>query len=250
VCLNVGCIPSKALLHVAAVTEEAQNMGEHGVSFGKPSFDLDKLRAWKDKVVGKLVGGVGMMAKGRKVEVVRGVGAFIDAYHLEVALTSGDGQQSTGEKKVVRFGKAIIAAGSQAVKLPFIPEDPRIVDSTGALELKAVPNKMLVIGGGIIGLEMATVYSALGSRLDVVEMQDGLMPGADRDLVRVWEKMNTKRFDRVMLKTKTVKVEAHKEGIKVWFGASRRQDPRSTITSWLPPAGHRTRDRAELAGVR
>jgi len=224
VCLNVGCIPSKALLHVAAVTEEAQNMGEHGVSFGKPSFDLDKLRAWKDKVVGKLVGGVGMMAKGRKVEVVRGVGIFIDAYHLEVALTSGDGQQPTGEKKVVRFGKAIIAAGSQAVTLPFIPEDPRIVDSTGALELKAVPNKMLVIGGGIIGLEMATVYSALGSRLDVVEMQDGLMSGADRDLVRVWEKMNTKRFDRVMLKTKTVKVDALKEGIKVWFEGEQAPD--------------------------
>jgi len=224
VCLNVGCIPSKALLHVAAVTEEAQNMGEHGVSFGKPSFDLDKLRAWKDKVVGKLVGGVGMMAKGRKVEVMRGIGIFIDAYHLEVALTAGDGQQPTGEKKVVRFAKAIIAAGSQAVKLPFIPEDPRIVDSTGALELKAVPNKMLVIGGGIIGLEMATVYSTLGSRLDVVEMQDGLMPGADRDLVRVWEKMNTKRFDRVMLKTKTVKVEALKEGIKVWFEGEQSPD--------------------------
>jgi dihydrolipoamide dehydrogenase len=217
VCLNVGCIPSKALLHVAAVTDEAQQLSEHGVSFGAPKFDLDKLRGWKDKVVGKLVGGVGMMAKGRKVDVVRGVGTFIDAVHLEVALTAGDAQQPTGEKKVVRFAKAIIAAGSQAVKLPFIPEDPRIVDSTGALELKAVPNKMLVIGGGIIGLEMATVYSALGSRLDVVEMQDGLMPGADRDLVRVWEKLNTRRFDRVMLKTRTVKVEALKEGIKVWF---------------------------------
>jgi dihydrolipoamide dehydrogenase len=217
VCLNVGCIPSKALLHVAAVTEEAQRLSEHGVSFGQPTFDLDKLRAWKDKVVGKLTGGIGAMAKGRKVEVVRGVGKFLDSNHMEVALTTGAGQQPTGEKKVVRFAKAIIAAGSQAVKLPFIPEDPRIVDSTGALELKAVPNKMLVIGGGIIGLEMATVYSALGSRLDVVEMQDGLMPGADRDLVRVWEKMNTRRFDRVMLKTKTIKVEAVKEGIKVWF---------------------------------
>ena len=217
VCLNVGCIPSKALLHVAAVTEEAQQLSEHGVTFGKPTFDLDKLRGWKDKVVGKLTGGIGAMAKGRKVEVVRGIGKFIDPYHMEVALTSGDGQQTTGEKKVVRFAKAIIAAGSQAVKLPFIPEDPRIVDSTGALLLKAVPKKMLVIGGGIIGLEMATVYSALGSRLDVVEMQDGLMPGADRDLVKVWEKLNTKRFDRVMLKTKTVKVEALKEGIKVTF---------------------------------
>jgi dihydrolipoamide dehydrogenase len=217
VCLNVGCIPSKALLHVAAVTEEAQQLSEHGVSFGAPTFDLDKLRGWKDKVVSKLVGGVGMMAKGRKVEVVRGVGKFLDAYHLEVALTAGQGRESTGERKVVRFAKAIIAAGSQAVRLPFIPEDPRIVDSTGALELKSVPKKMLVIGGGIIGMEMATVYSALGARVDVVEMQDGLMPGADRDLVRVWDKLNAKRFDRVMLKTRTVKVEALKEGIRVGF---------------------------------
>jgi dihydrolipoamide dehydrogenase len=217
VCLNVGCIPSKALLHVAAVTEEAQQLAAHGVTFGAPQFDLAKLRAWKDKVVGKLTGGLVQMAKGRKVEVVRGVGRFLDANHLEVALTTGTGQQLTGEKKVVRFAKAIIAAGSQAVRLPFIPEDPRIVDSTGALELKAVPKKMLVIGGGIIGLEMATVYSALGSRLDVVEMQDGLMPGADRDLVKVWDKMNARRFDRVMLKTKTVKVEALKEGIRVTF---------------------------------
>jgi dihydrolipoamide dehydrogenase len=217
VCLNVGCIPSKALLHVAAVTDEAQRLSEHGVSFGAPTFDLDKLRSWKDKVVGKLVGGVGMMAKGRKVEVMRGVGKFLDPNHMEVALTSGEGQAPTGEKKVVRFARAIIAAGSQAVKLPFIPDDSRIVDSTGALELQRVPKKMLVIGGGIIGMEMATVYSALGARLDVVEMQDGLMPGTDRDLVRVWEKMNAKRFDRVMLKTRTVKVEALKEGIKVWF---------------------------------
>ena len=217
VCLNVGCIPSKALLHIAAVTEEAQHLSEHGVNFGKPTFDLDKLRGWKDKVVTKLVGGIGAMAKGRQVQVLRGVGKFLDPYHLEVAMTTGNGQQTTGEKKVVRFAKAIIAAGSQAVKLPFIPEDPRIVDSTGALDLKSVPKRMLVIGGGIIGLEMATVYSALGSRLDVVEMQDGFMPGADRDLVKVWEKLNLKRFDHAMLKTKTVKVEVTKEGIKVWF---------------------------------
>jgi len=217
VCLNVGCIPSKALLHVAAVTEEAQKLAEHGVSFGTPQFDLDKLRAWKAKVVGKLTGGLTQMAKARKVDVVRGVGRFLDAYHIEVALTAGEGQQLTGEKKVIRFAKAIIAAGSQAVKLSFIPEDARILDSTGVLELQAVPKKMLVLGGGIIGLEMATVYSALGSRIDVVEMLDGLMPGADRDLVRVWNKMNSQRFDRVMLKTKTVKIEALKEGIKVWF---------------------------------
>jgi dihydrolipoamide dehydrogenase len=252
VCLNVGCIPSKALLHVAAVTEEAQKLVEHGVSFGTPKFDLDKLRDWKDKVVGKLVGGVGMMAKGRKVEVVRGVGTFIDAYHLQVALTAGAAQQPTGEKKVVRFAKAIIAAGSQAVKLPFIPEDARIVDSTGALELKAVPNKMLVIGGGIIGLEMATVYSALGARLDVVEMQDGLMPGADRDLVRVWEKMNTRRFDRVMLKTKTVKVEALKEGIKVWFEGEQAPDGPQLYDFVLVATGRAPNGKrigAESAGV-
>ena len=217
VCLNVGCIPSKALLHIAAVTEEAQQLAEHGVSFGAPKFDLDKLRGWKTRVVGKLTGGLMQMARARKVEVVRGVGRFLDAYHLEVALTAGEGQQLTGEKKVVRFAKVIIAAGSQAVKLPFIPEDARILDSTGVLEMKAVPKKMLVLGGGIIGLEMATVYSVLGSRIDVVEMLDGLMPGADRDLVRVWSKMNSQRFDRVMLKTRTVKVEAQKEGIKVWF---------------------------------
>jgi dihydrolipoamide dehydrogenase len=252
VCLNVGCIPSKALLHVAAVTEEAQQLSEHGVSFGKPVFDLDKLRGWKDKVVTKLVGGIGAMAKGRKVEVLRGVGRFIDSNHMEVALTTGTGQELTGEKKVVRFAKAIIAAGSQAVKLPFIPEDPRIVDSTGALELKAVPNKMLVIGGGIIGLEMATVYSALGSRLDVVEMQDGLMPGADRDLVRIWEKLNTKRFDRVMLKTKTVKVEALKEGIRVSFeGEQAPSEPQLydfvLVATGRAPNGKRIG--AELAGV-
>jgi dihydrolipoamide dehydrogenase len=217
VCLNVGCIPSKALLHVAAVTEEAQQLAAHGVTFGAPTFDLEKLRGWKSKVVGKLTGGLAQMAKARKVEVVRGVGKFLDPNHLEVALTSGTGQEVTGEKKVVRFAKAIIAAGSQAVKLPFLPEDPRIVDSTGALELKDIPKKMLVIGGGIIGLEMATVYSALGSRIDVVEMLDGLMAGADRDLVKVWDKMNARRFGRVMLKTRTVKAEALKQGIKVTF---------------------------------
>jgi len=225
VCLNVGCIPSKALLHVAAVTEEAQQLSAHGVHFGKPTFDLEKLRGWKDKVVAKLTGGIGAMAKGRKVEVVRGSGRFLDPNHMEVTLTSGPGQQPTGAKKVVRFAKAIIAAGSQAVKLPFIPEDPRIADSTGALELKAVPKRMLVIGGGIIGLEMATVYSALGARIDVVEMQDGLMPGADRDLVKVWEKLNAPRFDRIMLKTRTVKVEPLKEGIRVSFEGEGAPEP-------------------------
>ncbi|MBN4665092.1 dihydrolipoyl dehydrogenase [Pandoraea nosoerga] len=210
VCLNVGCIPSKALLHTAAVLEEAQALGHHGISFAKPQIDLDKLRAYKESVVGKLTNGLAGMAKMRKVEVVRGVGAFLDPNHLEVVAEDGS-------KRVVKFAQAIIAAGSQAVKLPFLPEDPRIVDSTGALELRQIPKKMLVIGGGIIGLEMATVYSALGAEIDVVEMLDGLMQGADRDLVKVWEKMNAKRFGRVMLKTKTVGAQAKADGIYVSF---------------------------------
>ncbi len=227
VCLNVGCIPSKALLHVAAVTEEAAHLAEHGVAFGQPQFDLDKLRAWKDKVVGKLTGGLAGMARTRKVEVVRGYGHFLDAHHVEVELTTGDGQDKTGEKKVVSFRKCIIAAGSQAVRLPFIPDDPRIVDSTGALELRQVPKRMLVIGGGIIGLEMATVYSALGAKIEVVEMLDALMQGPDRDLVKVWEKRNAGRFDQVMLNTKTVAVEAGPEGLLVRFeGAQAPAQPR------------------------
>jgi dihydrolipoamide dehydrogenase len=217
VCLNVGCIPSKALLHIAAVTDETKTLAAHGVSFGSPQFDLEKLRGWKNKVVGKLTGGLTGMAKARKVEVVRGYGRFLDAHHVEVEVTDGAGQDKTGAKKVVRFGKAIIAAGSQSVQLPFVPEDPRIFDSTGALELPSIPKRMLVVGGGIIGLEMGTVYSALGARLDVVEMLDGLMQGADRDLVRVWEKMNKPRFDRMMLKTKTVAVEAKKDAVHVTF---------------------------------
>ena len=217
VCLNVGCIPSKALLHIAAVMDEARTLGEHGIAFGAPKIDPDKLRAWKTKVVGKLTGGLSGMAKARKVEVVRGVGAFLDPHHLEVELTEGTGQAKSGAKKIVRFAKAIIAAGSQSVRLPFMPEDPRIVDSTGALELASLPKRLLVVGGGIIGLEMGTVYSTLGARLDVVEMLDGLMLGADRDLVKVWERMNKPRFDRVMLKTKTTAAVAKKDAIYVSF---------------------------------
>ncbi|MBK8182475.1 MAG: dihydrolipoyl dehydrogenase [Candidatus Competibacteraceae bacterium] len=217
VCLNVGCIPSKALLHTAAVMDEAKALAHHGIEFGAPQVNIDKLRGFKDGVVKKLTGGLAGMAKARKVEVVRGVGRFIDPHHLEVELTDGAGQDKTGAKKVVRFQKAIIAAGSQAVKLPFMPDDPRVVDSTGALLLTEVPKRMLVVGGGIIGLEMATVYSTLGARIDVVEMLDGLMLGADKDLVKVWEKVNAPRFDNVMLKTKTVSAEATPEGIKVGF---------------------------------
>lgn len=217
VCLNVGCIPSKALLHVAAVMDEAAHFANIGVDFQKPTLDIDKLRAHKSKVVGKLTGGLNVMAKARKVTVMRGVGTFAAPHRLHVEITAGDGRDTSGEKKVVRFAKAIIAAGSQSVKLPFCPDDPRIVDSTGALELKAVPKRMLVIGGGIIGLEMATVYSTLGARIEVVEMLDGLMAGADRDLVKVWQKFNEKRFDKVMLKTRSVAVEAKTEGILVRF---------------------------------
>ncbi|AVS85278.1 dihydrolipoyl dehydrogenase [Paracidovorax avenae] len=221
VCLNVGCIPSKALLHVAAVIDEASHLKAAGIDFGTPQVNVDTLRGHKEKVIGKLTGGLAAMAKMRKVTTVRGVGQFVGANHLEVEETTGaKGQEKTGSKKVVAFKRAIIAAGSQAVHLPFMPQDPRVVDSTGALELKEVPKRMLILGGGIIGLEMGTVYSTLGARLDVVEMMDGLMQGADRDLVKVWQKMNAHRFDNIMLKTKTVGAEATPEGIKVTFAAA------------------------------
>jgi dihydrolipoamide dehydrogenase len=217
VCLNVGCIPSKALLHVAAVMDEVSHFESLGVSFGKPAIDRDKLRAHKSKVVGKLTGGLAAMAKMRKVTTVRGVGQFLDPHHVQVEETSGSADEKTGKKQTIRFKYCIVAAGSQAVHLPFMPKDPRVVDSTGALELGTAPKRMLILGGGIIGLEMGTVYSTLGARLDVVEMLDGLMQGADRDLVRVWQKMNTPRFDNIMLKTKTVGAEATTAGIVVKF---------------------------------
>jgi dihydrolipoamide dehydrogenase len=210
VCLNVGCIPSKALLHTAAVIDEAAALANQGIAFGKPRIDLAALRAHKDKVVGKLTAGLASLAKARKVRVIQGSGAFLDSHRIKVARTAGGSE-------IVTFEKAIIAAGSEAVRLPFLPEDPRIVDSTGALELRQNPKRMLVIGGGIIGLEMATVYSSLGSRIDVVELLDGLMPGADRDLVKVWQKANAPRFDRIMLKTKAVAAEAKADGIYVRF---------------------------------
>ena len=211
VCLNVGCIPSKALLHVASVMDEVTHFADLGITFQKPEVDLGKLLSHKNKVVGKLTGGLAAMAKMRKVTVVNGVGEFADPHHLKV--TGADGTVQT-----IKFKNAIIAAGSEAVKLPFLPkDDPRIVTSTGALELRQKPERMLVIGGGIIGLEMGTVYSTLGARLDVVEMLDGLMQGADRDLVKVWQKMNAHRFDKLMLKTKTVGAQATADGIKVQF---------------------------------
>ena len=217
VCLNVGCIPSKALLHAMAVVEEVKGFESHGIRFGKPEIDIDGLRGWKDKVIGKMTGGLAGMAKGRKVEILRGYARFIDPHHVEVELTEGTGQQTNGQKKVVRFAQAIIAAGSEPVQLPFLPKDERIVDSTGALALKAVPKRMLVIGGGIIGLEMGTVYATLGAQVDVVEMLDGVMAGADRDMVKVWQKFNEKRFGKFMVRTKTTAAEATPEGIKVSF---------------------------------
>ena len=211
VCLNVGCIPSKALLHVASVIDEARHFDSLGIAFQPPTIDLAKLRTHKEKVVGKLTGGLAAMAKMRKVTVVRGIGEFVDPHHLSVKADDGKAQ-------TVKFKQAIIAAGSEAVKLPFLPkDDPRVVTSTGALELRQSPKRMLIVGGGIIGLEMGTVYSTLGARLDVVEMLDGLMQGADRDLVKVWQKMNAPRFDRIMLKTKTVGAEATQDGILVRF---------------------------------
>ena len=210
VCLNVGCIPSKALLHTASVMDEVKTMAAHGIAFAAPVIDLGKLRTHKEQVVGKLTGGLAAMAKMRKVTVVQGVAKFSDPHHIEVALEGG-------KASVVHFKNAIIAAGSEAVHLPFMPSDPRVVTSTGALKLASIPKSMLVIGGGIIGLEMATVYSALGARIDVVELMDGLMQGADRDLVKVWDKKNAHRFDRVMLKTKCTGAIAKLDGIHVSF---------------------------------
>jgi dihydrolipoamide dehydrogenase len=211
VCLNVGCIPSKAMLHVAAVMDEVAHFAAVGVDFGAPTIDRAKLISHKNKIVGKLTGGLAQMAKMRKVTVVTGTGKFTNANHVAVDLAAG-GTTTIG------FARAVIAAGSEAVKLPFMPkDDPRVVTSTGALELPSRPKRMLIVGGGIIGLEMGTVYSTLGARLDVVEMLDSLMQGADRDLVRVWQKLNAPRFDNILLKTRTVSAEAKSDGILVRF---------------------------------
>ncbi|KJS66252.1 MAG: dihydrolipoamide dehydrogenase [Comamonadaceae bacterium BICA1-1] len=252
VCLNVGCIPSKALLHVAAVLEDASHLGALGIEFGPPTLDVGKLRAHKAKVIAKLTGGLAAMAKMRKVTVLRGYGAFVGPHQVQVEATHGSGQEQTGSQQVVSFKACIIAVGSQAVRLPFMPEDPRVVDSTGALALPGVPKNMLIIGGGIIGLEMGTVYSALGARLDVVEMLDGLMPGADRDLVKVWEKMNKGRFDRILLKTKTVAASASAEGIRVQFEGLDGSTSEGTYDLVLQAVGRTPNGRkiaAEQAGV-
>ena len=213
VCLNVGCIPSKALLHAAKVIDEVEEMRHHGIAFGAPAVDLPKLLEWKNSVVKKLVGGLSVLAKQRKVEVVTGVGRFASPHVVEV--TGADGPNGRSQK--IRFEQCIIAAGSEAIKLPFIPDDPRVIDSTGALELGGVPKRLLVIGGGIIGLEMATVYAALGARLSVVELTGQLMPGADPDLVRPLEKRLKARYEQVLLNTKVTGCVAKPDGLAVDF---------------------------------
>jgi dihydrolipoamide dehydrogenase len=245
VCLNVGCIPSKALLHSVAVLEEAKSLAAHGIQFGEPRIDLDALRSHKNSVVGKLTTGLAGMAKARKVTVMQGEGVFSGPNTLTVTTSSGD-------TSTVRFSSAVIAAGSQSVKLPFLPKDPRVVDSTGALELAALPQKMLIVGGGIIGLEMGTVYSALGARLDVVEMQTGLMPGADRDVVKVWEKKNAHRFDRIMLETRTVSAQAKDDGIWVSFEGKNAPSEPQRYDLVLQAVGRRPNGKligADKAGV-
>ena len=245
VCLNVGCIPSKALLHAARVIDETEEMSHFGVTFGKPSIDLARLRAWKESVIARLTGGLSGLAKQRKVAVVTGVARFVDAHHVEVSAADGS-------KRIVKFDYCIIAAGSQAVKLPFIPEDPRVVDSTGALELKELPKHMLVIGGGIIGMEMAQVYSALGSRITVVEMLSQLMTGADPDLVRPFARRMEKRYDKIMLKTRVTKVEAQKDGLKVWFEGDQAPATPQLYDSVLVAVGRSPNGKkigAERAGV-
>ncbi|HKU15903.1 MAG TPA: dihydrolipoyl dehydrogenase [Steroidobacteraceae bacterium] len=216
VCLNVGCIPSKALLHAAKVIEDAAAMSSAGLVFGKPQIDAARLREWKNKIVSKLTGGLATLAKQRKVEVIRGVGKLVAPHEIEVA--------GNGASRRVSFANCIIAAGSESVRLPNLPDDPRIIDSTGALELD-LPKRMLVVGGGIIGLEMATVYDALGVKVSVVELTDGLMPGCDRDLVRPLERRIAKRYERIMIKTKVSKVEAAKEGLRVTFEGEQASEP-------------------------
>lgn len=242
VCLNVGCIPSKALLHAAKVIEEAHEMAEHGIVFGKPQIDIDKLRGFKNKVIGKLTGGLAALAKQRKVEVITGVGQFTSSHELEVI--------NNDAKRTVSFKHCIIAAGSEPVKLPGYPDDPRIIDSTGALELN-LPKRMLVVGGGIIGLEMATVYEALGVKVSVVELMDGLVTGCDRDLVKPLEKRITKRYEKIMVKTKVVSVEALPEGIRVTFEGAQAIEPQlyDKILLSVGRAPNGKKLNAEAAGV-
>lgn len=244
VCLNVGCIPSKALLHAAKVIEESKEMGEFGVSFGKPKIDLDKLRGWKDGVIGKLTKGLTGLAKQRNVEVLVGRGQFTSTNMIEIQ--SADGAQK------VSFDAAIISAGSKVTKIPGIPyDDPRVMDSTDALTLQSIPKSMLVIGGGIIGLEMATVYHSLGTKITVVELADSLIPGADKDIVRPLQKRLKKQYEGIHLKTKVVALSAEKNGLKAEFDGDSK--PKSSIYEKVLVAVGRTPNGkiigAESAGI-
>jgi len=242
VCLNVGCIPSKALLHAARVIAEAEEMSAHGISFGKPQIDSARLRDWKNKVVARLTGGLTALAKQRKIAVITGTASFESAHSLTVA--ASDGQRS------VSFAQCIIAAGSESMRLPGLPDDPRIIDSTGALELN-LPVRMLVVGGGIIGLEMATVYDALGVKVSVVELTDGLMPGCDRDLVRPLEKRIAARYERIMVRTKVTSIEPRADGLRVSFEGERAPEPQ-LYDRVLVAVGRTPNGRvigAEVAGV-
>ncbi len=245
VCLNVGCIPSKALLHMAKVLDEADAVSAHGITFGKPALDISKIKAWKDGIVSRLTGGLKALAKQRKVEIVHGVGGFTSANQLEVTA-------SDGSKTLIQFQNAIIAAGSQPVKLPFIPDDPRVIDSTGALELGNVKGDLLVIGGGIIGLEMATVYHGLGANIHVVEFMDQLMPGADKDLVKPLHKRVQSRYKNIMLKTKVTAVDAKKDGLWVSFEGDNAPDKPQRYDQLLVAVGRSANGKligADKAGV-
>jgi dihydrolipoyl dehydrogenase len=245
VCLNVGCIPSKALLHAAKVIAETKEMSEHGIAFGAPAIDLDKLRAWKQGVVGRLTGGLAGLAKQRKVTTIRGYGRFTSPHELSVELAEG-GTTTVG------FEQAIIAVGSQALTLPFIPaSDPRVIDSTGALELREIPGRLLVIGGGIIGLEMATVYHELGAKITVVELADQLIPGADKDLVSPLAKRITRAYENVFVNTKVTGVQAGPQGLKVTFDGP-KAPATDTFDRILVAVGRRPNGKligAEQAGV-
>ena len=244
VCLNVGCIPSKALLHVAKVINEAGEAAQHGVTFGKPKIDIDQIRSWKGSVITKLTGGLNQLAKQRKVQVVQGEAKFASPNSLSVETKDGN--------KTISFDHAIIAAGSSVARIPGFPyDDPRIIDSTGALSLEDVPQRLLIVGGGIIGLEMATVYDALGSKISVVELADGLIPGADRDMVRPLHKRIEKRYEAIYLKTKVSKIEAQKNGLKVTFEGERAPEPQH-YDRVLLAVGRRPNGRdigAEAAGI-
>lgn len=245
VCLNVGCIPSKALLHVAKVINEAEEVSHHGVTFAKPKIDIDAIRTWKESVIGKLTGGLASLAKQRKVQVVRGTAKFTSPNSLSVQTAEG--------VKTVTFDNAIVAAGSSVARIPGFPyDDPRIIDSTGALALKDVPKRMLVIGGGIIGLEMATVYNALGSKISVVELMDQIMPGADKDMVKPLHTRIAKRYEAIMLKTKVTKIEATKAGLKVTFEGEQAPAEAQVYDKVLMAVGRRPNGReiaAEAAGL-